>query len=220
MALLDDMHVSRELPLSSNGRSAQTLAPAIKQLLDAEQLTAKDLDAIAVSGGPGSFTGLRVGISTAKTLAWATKIPVVFIGTLRAIAAQAAPALSESPSPWRIVAVSNAYRKQVFTATYTFDDPLTCREVHAPTTMDVSHWKSIPSQDTWVTGPGLALMDEAWRSEHSDRLVDPRYWSPRASVVGQLGYQDLQSGKGLDPVELLPEYGRASAAEEKRNPQH
>src|SRR5205823_7265962 len=68
---------------------SRLLLPAIDQLLALLELCPADLEGIAVSLGPGSFTGLRVGVTTAKTMAWALSLPVVGVATLEAVAAGA-----------------------------------------------------------------------------------------------------------------------------------
>lgn len=218
VALLCEGRVDHELALSSKFRSAQALAPAIAEVLAAEGWAAGHLEGIAVGIGPGSFTGLRVGIATAKTLAWALQIPTAPVGTLQAIAAQAAvdlAAKSVSP-PWRIVAASNAYRKQVFTATYEFHEDLSSTEISPPTTMDLQQWANQVMEPAWVTGPALKLLTPNHLEALSTQLIDTKQWAPTAAMIGRLGHRKFQNSEALEPSQLLPEYGRVSAAEEKR----
>ena len=94
--------------LSPDSGSAKTLAPAIEALLSKNSIEMQSLNAIALLTGPGSFTGLRVGIATAKAMAYAIKIPTIEIDTLDVIARQC-PVASES-----VYAVLDAYRGQMF----------------------------------------------------------------------------------------------------------
>ena len=98
--------------LSPEFGSAKTLAPAIEGLLSKNNIEMESLNAIALLTGPGSFTGLRVGIATAKAMAYALKIPTIEIDTLDVIAKQC-PVASDS-----VYAVLDAYRGQVFCAEY------------------------------------------------------------------------------------------------------
>ena len=82
----DRLLVQREL--DSTRRSAQTLAPALAELLAAAGLTPRDVRLVATTVGPGSFTGLRVGVTTAKTFAYAVGAEVLGLNTLEVIAAQ------------------------------------------------------------------------------------------------------------------------------------
>jgi tRNA threonylcarbamoyladenosine biosynthesis protein TsaB len=92
---------------------AAWLQPAIKKLIDAAGIQLKDLDAVAVSNGPGSYTGLRIGLSTAKGLCYALNIPLIAIGTLDMMAAAA-----ENNSTDLLCPMIDARRMEVFTAVY------------------------------------------------------------------------------------------------------
>ena len=81
-------------------QQASLTAPLVKEVLDSQGLRVSDCDAVCVSKGPGSYTGLRVGVSTAKGLAFGAGIPLLAVGTLD-ILAQAAP--SVIPMAWFIV---------------------------------------------------------------------------------------------------------------------
>ncbi len=106
VALLKDNKVICERVLDSEQRTSVTLLPAIAQLFEEQELKIDDLDALAVSIGPGSYTGVRVGIATAQGIAAATSLPVYGISSLdygqtKKVAAQAVSlgraALSLSP---------------------------------------------------------------------------------------------------------------------------
>ena len=86
VALVEDGRVVAELNQDTRLTHSERLMPQIKQLLDIAEKTTRDLSAIAVSIGPGSFTGLRIGMATAKTMAYALGIPVVGVPTLDALA--------------------------------------------------------------------------------------------------------------------------------------
>ncbi len=87
VALTDDGHLCKEITVDDKRRHSVKLLPAIETLLQECGVTPKDLDLIAVTKGPGSFTGLRIGVVTAKTMAYALHIPLVGVNTLDAIAA-------------------------------------------------------------------------------------------------------------------------------------
>ena len=88
------------------------LAPYIVEVLQEAGLTASDLDAVAVSEGPGSYTGLRVGVSTAKGICFGAGIPLIGVDTLQILACQA-----EMPTD-RIIAFLDARRMEVYAATF------------------------------------------------------------------------------------------------------
>ncbi len=91
------------------------LAPAISELLDSEGVKPKDLGAIAVSSGPGSYTGLRVGSSTAKAMAYSLSIPIIAVPTLLSLASAV---FENHPEAIYALPMIDARRKEVYTALY------------------------------------------------------------------------------------------------------
>ena len=96
---------------------ASLTAPLVKEVLDEAGLKAPDCDAIAVSSGPGSYTGLRVGVSTAKGLAFGAGKPLIAVGTLDVLVSACHSERSEE-SPLYIVPMIDARRMEVYTAVY------------------------------------------------------------------------------------------------------
>lgn len=104
---------------------ASRLSPFVESMLKETGLTLSDIDAVAVSGGPGSYTGLRVGVSTAKGLCFGGEKPLVSVGTLEVLAWQAAEAQT-LPSGAIIIPMVDARRMEVYTQTFSADcKPLT-----------------------------------------------------------------------------------------------
>ena len=95
---------------------SQLLLPMVDELLRRHGLAPRDLDGIAFGRGPGSFTGLRIGVTTAKTLAYATDAQIIAVNALEVIAAQA----PRSPLPLEVVL--DAQRQQLLTARFCWDD--------------------------------------------------------------------------------------------------
>ena len=100
---------------------AAMTAPFIQELLDGQGLRVGDCDAVAVSMGPGSYTGLRVGASTAKGLCFAADIPLIAVGTLEALAWQARDEGLLPPDARRIIPMQDARRMEVYTAAFSPD---------------------------------------------------------------------------------------------------
>ncbi|WP_181350535.1 tRNA (adenosine(37)-N6)-threonylcarbamoyltransferase complex dimerization subunit type 1 TsaB [Thalassobacillus sp. CUG 92003] len=88
VAIIKNSHVAGELVTTIKKNHSVRLMPAIQQLMASTETTPEELDRIAVAVGPGSFTGVRIGLSTAKTMAWSLDIPVVGISSLEAVAFQ------------------------------------------------------------------------------------------------------------------------------------
>ena len=206
VAALEDDRVIGETELPRDRRSAQMLAPTIQQQLAAVGWRPADVELIAVTQGPGSFTGLRVGITTAKLLAYATGAEVLGINTLAVIAAQS---VDESRD---VCAVLDAQRQQFYAATFRRSLEGRLETVAETTIVDRAEWLS-NCAGLAVTGPGLQSVLDLLPP--AAEVMDERFWNPRAATVGLLAFCDYQAGRRDDVWQLLPTYIRRSAAEEK-----
>ena len=199
VCLLDgDSCVSRDLS-ETGRRHARTLVPELKAMLDAAGVSARDCDAVALSAGPGSFTGLRVGAACAKTLAWAAGLKAVAVPTLAAAAEQSGEA--------DCVVLANAERGQLFVAERRGG-------VLGETQIEdeAAALARLPD-DAILTGPVPAKV----RARHARRRwLSEEAGRPQAETVARLALRRLERGESDDPYTLLPDYGRLSAAEEKR----
>jgi tRNA threonylcarbamoyladenosine biosynthesis protein TsaB len=216
--------------LDTGSGSAKTLAPAIERLLISIAMNVNELSAIALLTGPGSFTGLRVGVATAKAMAYALQIPAVEIDTLDAIAFQIAPRISKDVAPFHVV--FDAYRGQVFHAIFesTSQSDTGIFDRSQDTQIVDIDWllKKLGAGTGIVSivGPGCDriqkhLQDpEAVPPHDSKQLMDRIRWLdgeeafPQAESVARLGFSKLMAGETLDPFHLSPRYYRGSAAEE------
>jgi tRNA threonylcarbamoyladenosine biosynthesis protein TsaB len=211
VAALVDGCLLHEQPLSPNQRSAQSLVPAMIACLQEVGWSPSQVDLVAVTSGPGSFTGLRVGVTAAKTFAYAADCEVLGIDTLRAVAARL-PAGSS-----RACAVIDAQRQQLVAGWFRIDDQGHVHALRATSILDRDVWLSELTPGTIVTGTGLA----AARGELLERLpagvtpADASLWEPRAATVGILAWREYQAGRRDDLWKLVPNYHRKSAAEEK-----
>jgi tRNA threonylcarbamoyladenosine biosynthesis protein TsaB len=200
----DGIQLQSELLLPAEERSAQTLLPTIQELLKSCQWQPQDIDLVCVTTGPGSFTGLRIGVTAAKTLAFAVGAKLVGVHTLSALAA------SVPPASGRLWAIMDAQRQELFAAA--FDGQERAKE---PVTriLGIDSWLSQLRVGDQVVGPPLAQLNSQLPNGVS--AIHPSLWQPQAGIVGQLGYQLFQSGQIVDPIQLVPNYYRKSAAEEK-----
>ena len=112
VALLEDGYVVIDDQLTREQRSAQSLAPAIREALHRVGWRPGQVDVVATTVGPGSFTGLRVGVTAAKTFAYAVDARIVGLNTLQVIAAQTAP------DHGQVDVIMNAQRQQLFYAQF------------------------------------------------------------------------------------------------------
>ncbi len=207
IALLERERLVRQFDLGSTQRMTQTLAPAIVAELGACGWRPDELDLIAVTQGPGSFTGLRVGVTTAKTLAYAVNACVLGINTLEVIAQRTPDSIE------RFVVVMDAMRGQFFRATYHRRADRTLELVTKTAIVDLETLKQELDRQTAITGPGAEQL--AQDEDFSVRLVDAAFRFPQAADVGRLAWDQHNAGIREDLWSLAPRYYRKSAAEEK-----
>jgi tRNA threonylcarbamoyladenosine biosynthesis protein TsaB len=213
VALADGSGVAAELSFRHGMQLSRLLAPHTEKVLELAGVTIREVEGIAVSVGPGSFTGLRIGVTTAKSLAYALAVPVVGISALDALAA-------DTPAPARalVCALMSATAEEVFAALYQWNgerlEPR-AQEMLIPA-RDLAKKLAQSPLDVVLAGqpgPHRAVLAEAL----GPRLaVLPGERSPRPVTVALLGRERLLAGQS-DPVHALaPRYLRASTPEVRR----
>ena len=213
-AMLDD-NVLAELELSRQQRTAQSLAPGIRDILDQVGWRADEVDLVAVTIGPGSFTGLRVGVTAAKIFAYATGADILGVGTLETVAFAAPPDVEN------LSVAIDAQRGQVAAGSFRRGRDGWFEAIGEALLIDVDDWLDSLLPTAVITGPVLRKLAD--RVPKHVAVVDSQYWSPKASSVAQLAQRDYASGRRDDVWTLVPRYSRRSAAEEKweqRKPGH
>ncbi len=196
--------------LDQSRRSASTLAPALKELLAEVGWRPVDVELTAVTVGPGSFTGLRIGVATAKAFAYAVGSDVIGVNTLDAIARRAP--VERTP---RLAAAIDAGRGQVFAAAFERDASNHWEAIGETTLESIDAWLARLSPEIAVTGP--ALMSLADRIPAGVPVVDQSLWLPTAACVAEIAQLRFLAGQRDDVWTLVPLYLRRSAAEETRN---
>ncbi|MCA8998612.1 MAG: tRNA (adenosine(37)-N6)-threonylcarbamoyltransferase complex dimerization subunit type 1 TsaB [Planctomycetaceae bacterium] len=206
VALVDGDRVVSERDLHATGRRhARSLVPEIGRLFDSERLTFEQVDAIAVSIGPGSFTGLRVGVACAKTLGYALRKPVVAVDTFLSIAAAT---VDPEPSCW---VLDDALRGEVFCGRY-LRGPQGWECDARPKLMSLDSWKSLVEEGELITGPAVVR----FRSQLEGlRLAFEGDAIPHATSIARVGGELLTGTDPHDFWKIEPNYIRRSAAEEK-----
>jgi tRNA threonylcarbamoyladenosine biosynthesis protein TsaB len=191
----------QEAPIPAEVRRARSLIPSIQELLDGAGLRPGDLDLVACGVGPGSFTGIRIGIATAASLAWAAGLPVLDVGSLHSIATNA-PEDKE-----RVLVVLNARRGNVFAALFESGPALLGEYKNAPPEEVVEGLAGA----TWVVGDGREAYPEVFA--HFPGTADAPV---RPGVVATLAAERFARGERKDPAELQPLYLRLSDPEIRR----
>ncbi|MCO6043720.1 tRNA (adenosine(37)-N6)-threonylcarbamoyltransferase complex dimerization subunit type 1 TsaB [Aeoliella sp. ICT_H6.2] len=212
LALFCQETLYQQVTLPAGERVAVGLVPATKQLLAGANIAPAGLAAVAVASGPGSFTGLRIGITAAKTLAYATGAQLVGVNTLDALATQVANA-SEEPSDGHIWAVLDAQRGDVFAAKYDRLALDQLGETDRTQLLAGAQWLEQLRPGDVVVGPVTDRYRE--RIPEGVALATGEQCQPQARSVGTLALSLLGRGITSDPFQLVPHYHRLSAAEEK-----
>lgn len=209
IALLDDSVILCEININLGVNHSVVVLPAIHDLCRISHTEIGNIDLFACTRGPGSFTGLRVGISTVKGIALATGKPVVGVSTLDALA------YNLVSSEMLVCPMLDARKNQVYTALYRTkpDNILEIKEHER--IVDVKDFLSNIDNKTLFVGDGA--MKHA-RLIH-DSLPDKSFFAPRthqsvrAVTVGLLGKKNYNKGDLLNPDDLTPAYLRLSEAE-------
>lgn len=212
VAALDGGNVLAEHDLPRNQGSAQSLAPALKGLLCEVGWRPDQLELVAVTIGPGSFTGLRVGVTTAKVLAYSAKAEVLGIDTLEAIATGCPPEIDH------LAVAMDAQRGQVVAGTFRRDREGWLAASGPWQLADLEPWLAALPPGISLAGPVLSRMSQALADGVCQ--VDPQYWSPKASSVGRVAARRYAAGERGDLWALVPRYYRRSAAEERWEKKH
>jgi tRNA threonylcarbamoyladenosine biosynthesis protein TsaB len=212
LGIIDDDEAVAEHALHREETLSARLLPAIQNLLAEARLDLHEIDGIAVSLGPGSFTGLRIGLSTVKGLALAAGRPVAGIPTLDALA------YNLPFTPYHICPLLDARKGQIYTALYKnrrgeLLEQLTPYQVLSPAALI----EAIPPQETVFLGDGVEVCRELIAQRLGERaLFAPLHLSfLRGTTVAELGLERIRQGQADDISSLVPIYVRPSDAELK-----
>ncbi|GHT30906.1 tRNA (adenosine(37)-N6)-threonylcarbamoyltransferase complex dimerization subunit type 1 TsaB [Planctomycetales bacterium] len=215
IALLENRRVLTEFRLPEDRRSAQTLFPALRSIFQEADIAPEKVDIVAALAGPGSFTGLRVGITTAKLFAYSTGAKVISVNTFETVAAGM---LQQENPPKHLTIGVDAQRGEIAVQDYYL---LNGEKQYEPDSsnfvlLPFEQWKEKKEQrNLCFTGP--ALERYAVKMPPDANVADREFWFPRAGVAGQLASELLKNQKRefVSPFDLLPIYSRLSAAEER-----
>lgn len=214
VAVVNETQVLAERFINNKRTHSVNLLPMIKEVIIDAGLQPTDIKGIAVSNGPGSFTGLRIGITTAKTLAHVWEIPVLPIPTLDALAS---PLIGYRGL---VCPILNARKNEVYGAIYGERNGVMERlagPMAVPIEGLLTRLQDWPQQQLLFLGDGVAIYREQLVHELGERVqfANPAVMLPRGATVAQLGMELLKRGQGMSPLEIKPEYIRPSEAEIK-----
>lgn len=209
VALIDGEHIVAEHTLNIVQAHSSRLMPAIDTVLKWGDITAAELDGCAVGTGPGSFTGIRIGIATIKSLCYALDKPIVGVSTLEAIA------YNLRWNEGLICPILDARRNEVYGAIFRGGDEWhrlsddSCLSIETFLASITESGRVLPLQCTFV-GDGLETYADAVRTALGEgtRCADAIFNVPRGATVAHLGAQRLQNRDSDNYWTLVPNYVR------------
>jgi tRNA threonylcarbamoyladenosine biosynthesis protein TsaB len=216
VGLIQDDQIISECLFNIPVTHSERLLGTINLVLREARCAINDLDGWAISLGPGSFTGLRIGVSTVKGLVFATRKPVAGVSTLDVLASRI------SPTPYLICPIIDARKREVYTAFYRYEDgnlPKRQTEYKAVSPEDLI--KKIEERTIFVGDGVKTYGDDIGKSLFPLAVFAPApLHVPHGSDVARLGLELLQKGKRLDLASFIPIYIRPSEAEMKWQEKH
>ncbi|SMO94445.1 tRNA (adenosine(37)-N6)-threonylcarbamoyltransferase complex dimerization subunit type 1 TsaB [Melghirimyces algeriensis] len=209
VAVLDQYRVLGELTTNLHKNHSVRLMPAVARLLGDLELDASDLDGVAVAAGPGSYTGVRIGFTTAKTIAWSRGIPMVSVSSLAALA------MNGLRFPGGVVPLFDARRNRVYTGLFRGEtnEMISAKEEKV---IHLDQWLS----DLRNEGPLLFLGEDTghFQERITDVLGDQAFFGQgrenivSAAHLGTLALSCLKRGE-VDHMGAVPNYLQLTKAE-------
>src|SRR3989338_5286733 len=215
VALLEDEQLIAESTTCIKKTHAERLLPSIKNLLDSAHTKIEDIDGFALTIGPGSFTGLRIGLSTIKGLSWSLNKPVVGVSTLEALAMN----LPYSDKP--VCPMLDARKKEVYAAVYKCNvtqgislEPI-C--IMPDTAISPDNLINKIKEPTIFLGDGIKVYGNLIKDMLKDTAViaPAHLWQIKASNIGLLAWKKFKSGNIESPESIRLNYLRPSESEIK-----
>ena len=210
VALVTQDRCLAEFSLQTGVTHSRRLLAGIDRLLQETGVDWQEIDAVAVSLGPGSFTGLRIGLATAKGLALAGDVKLIGVGTLDGLAAQLFAA-----GDILICPVLDARKKEIYCGFYKCDDQGMPRLQAEPLVISPEMLCERIDEPVVMLGDGAAVHGDFFREKLDDllKVAPPQVYFPRAATVGLLALEKWRQDEFLDPAGAEPIYIRLSEAE-------
>jgi len=207
VALVEDDELRSELVFNLRRKHTERLLPSLDWMFSELGIEPSQLDAIGVGIGPGSFTGLRIGLATAKGLALSLNLPLVGISSLRALAWQV------KFYKGNILTLLDARKGQVFAQLFCSENEL--KEQSEPLAIEPEKLLTKITQPCLAVGEGYKVYQEVFSRTKQLFYAGREFDYPRASIIAFLALKELEKGGAFEPDELVPIYIRPSDAELK-----
>ena len=209
VALLQDDRLKYECYLDGGMTHSETLMPMIDSCLKMCGLTCADIDLYAVNAGPGSFTGLRIGLAAVKGLAFPRETLCAPVSTLEALAAA-------HTGEGTVLCALDARRAQVYSAAFDLATHTRLLDDDARAVADLAQFVENCKKPLFFVGDGASLCYNKYSNVPGVLTVPPELRGGRAAAVALVAKQMAQRGEAVLPEALLPDYHRLSQAERER----
>lgn len=213
VAILQDGGLLGESYLNCGLTHSVTLLKLAQDLLESCSLRPEEIDALACAAGPGSFTGVRIGVAAAKGFAWARELPCCGVSTLEAMAYQGCG------FDGAVLCAMDARRAQVYCAAFESVGG-TLRRLTDDAALSLAEWEALTKKiekPKIMVGDGAQLCYNTFgKSQPECRLAPDCLRTQRASGVALAAWRRLSAGEPADATSLVPNYLRLSQAERER----
>ncbi len=207
VALMQDDNILYDAVINNALNHSETLLPAIDDACRQLRLKIDDIDLFACTLGPGSFTGLRVGVSTLKGLLFASGKPAVGVSSLAALA------LNVTDNDALICSVMDAGRGHVYTASYRYNDNGLLRQLNPETVVDPRDISLDHDQAMVFVGDGAIKYHDLFTQKNGKvKITETTKQYIRGSAVGVLGHEKFRHKELLNPANFVPVYLRPADA--------
>jgi tRNA threonylcarbamoyladenosine biosynthesis protein TsaB len=217
IAIMDDLSgLIAEVRLNVKSTHSERLMTEIAHVLKQAELKVSDIDVFAIAIGPGSFTGLRIGLSTVKGFSYATGKPIVSVPTLEALA------WNYPYCSYPVCTMLDARKKEVYAALFKWGDGGVTRlidEVSIRINRVLEDIKLSSDKKIVFTGEGAILYKDKIIEVMGNKAIfaSPEKIVPSPANVASIGIKKTIKGEFSEPVSLVPFYIRRSEAELKRD---
>lgn len=212
IALMDEQKVYAEVSTNLKINHSIRLMPTIDQMFTEVKWSPNDIELIAVAKGPGSYTGVRIGVTTAKTYAWALKIPLVGVSTLEAMAS------THLHYNGVISPLIDARRGQVYTGLFKNSDKKT-EVLENERIILLTDWLDVIMKEKspiLFVGDDIVIHHEILNKVAPNaQLSEQAFNIPRASIIGNIAYWKHKSGFSDNIYTFAPTYLQLAEAEKK-----
>ena len=206
VSLINENKILGECLFNVGPRHSENVVSSLEWLLETLDIEKQEIDAVAVSIGPGSFTSIRVGVTIAKSLAYSLKIKIAAVSSLEVLA------MNVPNTDLNICSILDAKRSEVYSAIYKYSNNR-LESVRDEKVEPIETLLTFVNEPTIFVGDGSSLYREELKKHSNSILVSENFNIVRSSNCALLGSVKLSDGKSDDVMGLVPNYLRKTDVE-------